>query len=459
MRYATMRGRKLLILGFGSLGPAVLPLVLKHIDIKLQDILIVAAERRNFEKAYSIGVSCLLLRLTRQNFYHELERLLRAGDVLLNVSVGVSSQDLIEFCRCNGVLYLDTNTEDWIEQKQRAERTTLARRKALLCSRMERNNAPTALVCHGINPGLVSHFVKRALIEINRNYQNASAPVSREREYWASLARSLRVHSIHVAERDSQASRSNPTLPSNTWSLLGLADELQEPAAFAVGSRDADVCRSRPGSDRHNRVVELQQSAHVIVSESWTPSVGGFRGFLVPHPEVFSIADYLTIRSNRTEIGFRPTVKFIYKPCDAALLGFSVKPMTDSANGRGVLLEEIDYGADEVGVLIMMEGQDRAFWFGSKLDIDTARHLAPHNNATSLQTAAGILGGLIWLLENPKCGIVEPEEVNFEMVLQIAAPYLGDVGGHWTRWCPPQPKSIGLPDRLARVGHGLASRM
>jgi homospermidine synthase len=49
--------------------------------------------------------------------------------------------------------------------------------------------------------------------------------------------------------------------------------------------------------------------------------------------------------------------------------------------------------------------------------------LIEHNSATSLQVTATALAGMIWAMENPRRGIVEPDEVDWERVLQIADPY------------------------------------
>ncbi|MFZ1711500.1 MAG: homospermidine synthase, partial [Nitrosomonas sp.] len=76
------------------------------------------------------------------------------------------------------------------------------------------------------------------------------------------------------------------------------------------------------------------------------------------------------------------------------------------------------------------------YWYGSILSIEEARDLAPYNNATSLQVAAGVLGGMVWAIENPQAGIVEPEEMDFKRVLQIASPYLGDITGQYSNWTP-----------------------
>ena len=72
------------------------------------------------------------------------------------------------------------------------------------------------------------------------------------------------------------------------------------------------------------------------------------------------------------------------------------------------------------------------YWFGSRLAIDEARRVAPHNNATSLQVTAAVLAGRGLGLEHPHAGVVEPEEIDFARVLEIARPYLGElVGVSW----------------------------
>lgn len=67
------------------------------------------------------------------------------------------------------------------------------------------------------------------------------------------------------------------------------------------------------------------------------------------------------------------------------------------------LRDEITEGMDELGVL--MTGNARgAYWCGSRLTIHEARELVLHNSATSLQVAAGVLGGMVWAIRNPRGG-------------------------------------------------------
>jgi homospermidine synthase len=43
---------------------------------------------------------------------------------------------------------------------------------------------------------------------------------------------------------------------------------------------------------------------------------------------------------------------------------------------------------------------------------------------------------MIWAIENPKRGVVEPDEMDFERPLQICRPYLGNLVGKYTDWTP-----------------------
>jgi homospermidine synthase len=82
------------------------------------------------------------------------------------------------------------------------------------------------------------------------------------------------------------------------------------------------------------------------------------------------------------------------------------------------------------------------------LSIDEARKLAPYNNATSLQVSAGVLGAIVWAMENPQAGIVEPEDMDFQRVLEIAKPYLGKVVGKYSDWTPLQGRNHPFPEDL-----------
>jgi homospermidine synthase len=112
-------------------------------------------------------------------------------------------------------------------------------------------------------------------------------------------------------------------------------------------------------------------------------------------------------------------------------------------------MEEITEGIDELGVLLMGQGKS-VYWYGSRLKIAEARRVAPHNNATSLQVTAAVLAGMVWAIERPREGIVEPEDLDFGRALEIARPYLGDVVGVYGDWTPLDGREPLFPEDLDR---------
>src|SRR5437764_734070 len=109
-KYTAFSGR-LVIIGFGSIGQGVLPLLLRHIEMRPGQITVITAEPRGHEEAVEYGIEFIEAGLTRENYRAVLEPRLGRGDFLLNVSVDVSSVTLIELCRERGALYLDTCIE------------------------------------------------------------------------------------------------------------------------------------------------------------------------------------------------------------------------------------------------------------------------------------------------------------------------------------------------------------
>ena len=104
---------RILLVGFGSIGQGILPLILRHIGVPPERVTIVTADERGRAVAAEFGVKLICETLTRQSFRRVLNPLLGRGDFLLNVSVDVSSTALIKLCWEKGAMYLDTCIEPW----------------------------------------------------------------------------------------------------------------------------------------------------------------------------------------------------------------------------------------------------------------------------------------------------------------------------------------------------------
>src|SRR5271166_3688747 len=226
---------RLVIVGFGSIGQGVLPLLLRHLEIDPNQITIITAEPRGHAIATEYGILFIEAALTQKNYRAILESRVGRGDFLLNVSVDVSSVALVELCQNKGALYLDTCIEPWPggytdPSLPPSARSNYALREGALAHRPRYPGGPTAVLTHGANPGLVSHFAKEALLNIacdTGTDMRADAAVPVAREQWAMLAERLGIRAIHIAERDTQLA-DRPKLPGefvNTWSIDGFVGE------------------------------------------------------------------------------------------------------------------------------------------------------------------------------------------------------------------------------------------
>src|SRR5580698_7598798 len=165
---------KIVFVGFGSIGQGVLPLILRHIGTSADRITIVTAEDAGRAEADQFGVKFVKTALTPENYRQVLEPLVGPGDFLLNLSVDVSSVALVELARERGALYLDTCIEPWAGGYTDSNlsvdtRSNYTMRLDALALREGARDAPTAVLTHGANPGLVSHLVKQALLNIAKD--------------------------------------------------------------------------------------------------------------------------------------------------------------------------------------------------------------------------------------------------------------------------------------------------
>src|SRR5690606_7094657 len=185
---------RVVMLGCGSIGQGVLPLLRRHVHLQgAENLVVLSADEQGRGLARDCGADFIHAHLTPGNHTRLLGRYVRPGDLVLNLSVNVSSLDVIRFCAAREALYVDSSIEPWpgvfdnpmLEMRQRTN--FIIREKALQLAKELGPQAPTAVVDHGANPGLVSHLVKRALRDLDRTLRGGHAmPASNED--WANLA-------------------------------------------------------------------------------------------------------------------------------------------------------------------------------------------------------------------------------------------------------------------------------
>jgi len=189
------------------------------------------------------------------------------------------------------------------------------------------NNGATAIVDHGANPGLVSHFTKRALTDIAKkilieNLRTREGRLLKRRwknADFAKLAQLEGVKTIHISERDTQITSRPKEVNEfvNTWSIEGFYEEgIARPS---LGGTHESTFPGKPSSTRAARKIRsvfLPLGMKTWV-RSWVPC-GEITGMVVRHGEAFSISDRLTVWEGGEAV-YRPTVHYAYCPSDSAI--------------------------------------------------------------------------------------------------------------------------------------------
>ncbi len=439
----------IVMIGFGSIGKGALPLIERHFTFDRSRFVIVDPDDADRAIAQKHGVRFIQKAVTRENYRALLTALLTAGGgrgFCVNLSVDTSSLEIMRLCREIGALYIDTVVEPWpgfyFDKSLGPEtRTNHSLRESVQEEKRSHPGGATAISCCGANPGMVSWFVKRALVNLAKDTGVAFAePGPGDQGGWARLMQRLGMKGIHIAERDTQRSRKPKPLNVfvNTWSVDGFLSEGMQPAELGYGTHETWMPENARRHSIGNKVgiYLLQPGANTRV-RSWCPTPGPHYGLLVTHNEAISIADYFTLRDG-DQVTYRPTCHYAYHPANDAVL--SLHEMFGRAGERQpadhILNEtEIVDGIDELGVLLYGHARN-AYWYGSQLSIEETRKLAPYQNATGLQVTSAVLAGMVWALENPTAGIVETDEMDYRRCLEVQLPYLGPVKGFYTDWTP-----------------------
>lgn len=437
----------IVIIGFGSIGRGTLPLIERHFEFDYDRLTVIDPETTYENFLHQRSINFVNEEITKDNYIEILKPLLTEGGgqgFCVNLSVDTGSLDIMKLCREIGALYIDTVVEPWPgfyftgSKGNTAARTNYALRETV---REEKKNNPggtTAVSCCGANPGMVSWFVKEALLNIAKD-TGMNVDVPSTREGWAKLMQLVGVKGIHIAERDTQRATWAKPMNTfvNTWSVEGFISEGFQPAELGWGTHEKwmpeNACKHDYGC---KAAIYLDQPGAMTKVHTWCPTPGPQYGFLVTHDEAISISDYYTVGEGENP-EYRPTCHYAYHPCNMAVLSMHETFGSGKVQDHFEILEEqeITDGMDELGVLLFGHAKN-AYWYGSRLTIEEARELAPYQNATGLQVTSAVMAGMVWALENPNAGIVEADEMDYARCLEVQKPYLGPVEGHYTNWTP-----------------------
>ncbi len=312
-----------------------------------------------------------------------------------------------------------------------------------------KERGPTAVVEHGANPGLISHFTKQGPprhrrpgavgSEIpdcgrggdretrrGRCLQSSGPPARREGD---SLQRNAIPRSPIGRKR-----RTNSSIPGASKG----SRRRDHHGGNGLGHRMNASCRRWPTSTKTDREARSAWREWGSI-RSWragVPPDHHIVGMVVRHGEAFTITENLTVWEDG---------RAVY-PSDGPLRLLSVR-LRDRVALRAARPRLHDPAAypdhdrrdhqrrRHPGALVMGHAY-QAWWCGSDLDIEESRRLVPHQNATTMQVAISVVAASMWMLENPRRGVCVPDDLPHDFVLNISRPYLGRFISVASDWNP-----------------------
>lgn len=448
-------GGKVLMVGYGAVAQCALPILVKLARIPCRKITVIDFEdRRGILRPWvERGVTFVRKRVTRDNLGTLLGKYLSAGDLLIDLAWNIDCCEIVQWCHDNGVLYVNTSVELWdpYENAKDAppQKLTLYWRHMNIRRMTAKwtEPGPTAVLEHGANPGLISHFTKQGLIDIgkrliaDKKVKGLDADEIRQfikDRNFGRLAMTLGVKVIHCSERDTQITSKPKQVDEfvNTWSVEGFREEGTTTSEMGWGTHEKEL---PPLAHQHiegprNQICLARMGMNTWVA-SWVPNYC-IHGMLVRHGEAFTISDRLTVWEKGKAI-YRPTVHYAYCPSDSAIASLNELRGYDYRlqEKQRILNDEIISGSDILGALIMGHAYN-AWWTGSDLSIEESRRLVPHQNATTMQVAVSVVAAAMWMIENPAKGVCSPDDLPHEYILKVSKPYLGKWISTPADWTP-----------------------
>jgi homospermidine synthase len=451
--------KKVLILGYGAVAKCTLPILLQHVKIPYEHITILDFEEKETDLApwRKKGIRYFRRRITPENLDSVLSEYLSPGGLLIDLAWNIDCCEVVSWCHDHEVLYVNTSVEVWDSYGERFsaepyEKSLHKRQMRLRELTKDWKDAPTFVVDHGANPGLISHFAKQGLIDIARRMIAdglAGDPENLGRLIrggdFAGLAMAVGVKVVHCSERDTQISCQPKQVDEfvGTWSIEGLREEGTAPAEMGWGTHEKEVPDLAwfPPEEPKNQIMLARMGINTWV-RSWVPG-GEIVGMVIRHGEAFGISDRWTVWRDGKAV-YRPTVHYAYVPCDATIASlqelrgrnYELQPKLRIMNDRDIIS-----GADILGALLMGHPYS-SWWTGSILPIEESRRLAPGENATTVQVALGVVTAVMWMIENPRKGFCLPDDLPHEFVLSIAKPYLGEFSSGPSDWTPLSDRAV-----------------
>ncbi len=433
---------RIVIFGYGLVGKSFYRLLKEEVQFSPKNIFIIDKDPANQKAFVNEGGNAenfLTIEVTKQNYRSVYKKLLKLGDALLDFSESTGNVDSLKWCLERDVHYLSTSSSYWHEDDD-DNATSYANflRLKKLTKKYPKGSA-SATIEIGANPGLVSLFVKRALREIINSKENTKdnrtlAKLITKNDY-AAVAQKLNLETIIISDLDTLTpvnGYEGDDYLANTWSPIGLYDEAVSYIELHLGT-SFDLKKLDGKIKRHNKkdgYTKLNIRGIDTSEKTYYPG-GYFLGAIITHEEALSIGTHLSVFNEDGKRMYSPTVYFSYRPSEAAFSALQKVRLKDYEQPKTFvkLTNQIATGSEYLGVILTGDKLG-SYYFGTAVDVETVRKYHQDETPTILQVSATAVSAFKWIIANPKHGLLFPEELPEDFILENAEKYLGAYNFH-----------------------------
>lgn len=443
--------------GFGAVGKSFFEKLSKEIDYNENNYYVVTKDKTEFAAYINLGgiaQNFFIYDINEDNFIEVFSKFLHEGDLLIDFADSVGTTDILKWCADNNIMYINTGEAAWPNNWYSIFDENTKKQELIDYYKNEPNlNKVPIVLQHGNNPGLVSHFVKSALEYIVTKQFKKDKYLKKllKENKFNEIADYLDVQMIHVNDIDLQIINEEFNINKliSTWCIDSFFFELLSEATQNVGTHEMfDDEAIYNLYDKKKGYLEYKKLAKDIQIKTQYPN-GYFEGYLVPHEETITIANFLSVKERGKTI-YRPSVMFVYSPCELAKKYLYSSKVDEHSNFisdnmdsssisivRGhvypknqeiVYQEKIKEGTEYVGVLLIGK-KFNPVWVGNKVELNylyKSKKQSFWQTPTITPVAMSALSAVKWMIENKEQGgIYFPDDIKeYKKIIKTAEKYI-----------------------------------
>ena len=424
--------QKLFLIGLGAIGKSFLKKIVELDFFDTNNVYCIDASSEELHSFVNLGFPAnhfYCYNIKEEN-YQEYLKIIRPLDYLFDFATNIKNLEIIEYALEKGIYYLSLADSGWDQDSSfnsiHQHFIEYKHLKTKYCNK----KGPTVLVEFGMNPGMVSTFAKKCLTEIVENDCGFYVRHNRKKlqefinqNEWGRLAKSLRVEYITEVDNDDQLfdiNRESGTIYS-PWCPEAFRVESLSAPEISFGNKKLFYQFDRVSDcDFDDYYVALAKPA-IECEETFFSPQHMANGYLTSHEEVFTLNDFFSFGK------YKVTTSFLYSTCIEARNSIIENKKEQHPKYKLLDRDSLICGGESVGIII----QGKRFstrYFGNylnSLDFD--------ETATVRQVSASAVAAFQYMCVHPNEGLMFPEEVESNEILELARPYLQ---GYISCQCP-----------------------